>query len=357
MRIAVLTLAVVLTASPALAHPGGLAADGCHYCRTNCAEWGEVEGARHCHDRTSPPQPAPAPEEVAGRAVVIDGDTLDVAGHRIRLYGLDAPESRQTCWAQGQRWACGEQATRALTDRIGGQTVQCAVRDRDRYGRSVAVCQLAGQDLNAWLVAQGWALAYRQFSEAYVAEEEGAAAGGRGIWRGQFVAPWEWRRGVRLEEPGLENPRADSGAGGGVLENPRAGSVQSGIGVVSGWVCAAAQIEIEFTHGTTGAVSRWTAGYPTSRGDTRAVCEDDGENGFSVLLNWNLLGEGRHSVRALADGVEFARRSITVRTLGLGPFPRDLTGEFVLPDFPQAGQETTIRWEESLQNFVITGAE
>ncbi|MDE2812577.1 MAG: thermonuclease family protein, partial [Gemmatimonadota bacterium] len=301
MRIALLTLAVVLTASPILAHPGGLAADGCHYCRTNCAAWGVEQDARHCHEDTAAETP---PVEVSGQAVVIDADTIAVRTTRIRLYGIDAPESGQTCRAEGQSWPCGEQATEALTDRIGDQAVQCEERDRDSFGRIVAVCQLAGQDLNAWLVAQGWAMAYRQFSEAYVAEEAAAAAAGRGIWRGQFVAPWEWRRGARLEER--------------VLENPRAGSMQSGLGVISGWVCETAQIEIEFTHGTSGAVSRWTAGYPTSRGDTRAVCEDDGENGFSLLFNWNLLGAGRHLVRALADGAEFARRSVTASTLGLG---------------------------------------
>ena len=341
MRIAFLALVMALTTSAAFAHPGGLAADGCHYCRTNCAQWGVATGVRHCHGGASTPEPDS--EDVAGRAVVIDGDTIDVDGSRIRLYGIDAPESQQTCRAEGRRWACGEQATHALTDRIGSQTVQCEERDRDSYGRIVAVCQLAGQDLNAWLVAQGWALAYRRFSEAYVTEEAAAEAAGLGIWRGQFVAPWDWRRGVRLEER--------------VLENPRSGSIQSGLGVVSGWVCEAEQIEIEFENGTTGAVSLWTAGYPTSRGDTRAVCEDDGENGFSLLFNWNLLGAGHHTVRAWADGAEFARHSLTVSTLGLGPFPRDLTGEFVLPNFPQAGQETIIRWEESLQNFVITGAE
>ena len=346
MRIAFLALVLALTASAAFAHPGGLAADGCHYCRTNCAAWGVEQDARHCHEDAAAPETDPL--AVSGRAVVIDGDTIDVAGSRIRLYGIDAPESQQTCRAAGQRWACGEQATRALTDRIGSQPVECEERDRDSYGRSVAVCQLAGQDLNAWLVAQGWALAYRQFSEAYVAEEAAAEAAGRGIWRGQFVAPWDWRRGVRLEERVLE---------GRALENPRPGSVQSGIGVISGWVCEAEQIEIEFAHGTSGAVSLWTAGYPTSRGDTRAVCEDEGANGFSLLFNWNLLGAGRHTVRALADGAEFARHTVTVGTVSTDNFLRDRRGDFVLPNFPQAGQETTIRWEESLQNFVITGAE
>lgn len=280
--------------------------------------------------------------DVSGRAVVIDGDTIEVNDSRIRLYGIDAPESRQTCLAGGQRWPCGEQATRALTDRVGNQTVRCEERDRDRYGRIVAVCRLAGQDLNAWLVAQGWALAYRQFSEVYVDEEGAAEAAGRGIWRGAFVAPWDWRRGVRLEAR--------------VLENPQPGSFQSGVGVISGWVCEADSIEIEFQHGTTGEVTTLIAGYGTSRGDTMAVCEDDGDNGFSLLFNWNLLGAGSHTVRALANGAEFARRSVTVGTVGAGEFLTGLTGAFVLSDFPLAGQETLVRWEESLQNFVITGS-
>ena len=141
------------------------------------------------------------------------------------------------------------------------------------------------------------------------------------------------------------------------LENPQPGSYQSGIGVIFGWVCEAERIEIEIQHGTTGAVSTLTAGYGTNRGDTIDVCDNDGNNGFSLAVNWNLLGAGRHTVRALADGEEFARRQVTVGTLGAGEFPTGLAGTFVLPDFPGAGQETSVRWEESLQNFVILGTE
>ena len=97
---------------------------------------------------------------VSGRARVVDGDTLDVGAVRVRLHGVDAPESRQSCVAGGRRWACGERATRALAGRIGGRTVACEERDRDRYGRIVAVCRNARQDVNAWMVSQGWALAY-----------------------------------------------------------------------------------------------------------------------------------------------------------------------------------------------------
>ena len=143
----------------------------------------------------------PVHADVSGRASVIDGDTIEVGGHRIRLHGIDAPESAQTCLAGGKRWRCGRHATRALAGRIAGRPVACEEKDRDRYGRIVAVCRLGGSDVNAWLVAEGWALAYRRYSRAYVNAEASAKAARRGLWRGDFVAPWNWRVGVRLRPP------------------------------------------------------------------------------------------------------------------------------------------------------------
>ena len=137
--------------------------------------------------------------ELVGRASVIDGDTIEVDGSRIRLHGVDAPESAQNCLAGGTRWPCGRDATRALALQVEGQSVACDERDRDRYGRIVAVCRFGGKDLNAWLVANGWALAYRRYSAAYAGEEASAKAARGGLWRGTFILPWEWRTGVRLE--------------------------------------------------------------------------------------------------------------------------------------------------------------
>ena len=139
---------------------------------------------------------------------------------------------------------------------------------------------------------------------------------------------------------------------GQALENPQEYSSQSGIGVISGWVCDAQEITVEVEHGETGEVSTSTAGYGTSRADTIDTC-GDADNGFSLLFNWNLLGDGMHTVRALVDGVEFGRSSVMVSTLGLGEFATGLSGTYPLADFPSMGQETTIQWEESLQNFVI----
>ena len=128
-----------------------------------------------------------------------DGDSLKVLGHRVRLHGIDAPESTQTCRTEGQPWSCGRAVTTALRKRLAGRPVACEERDRDRYGRIVAVCRVAGEDLNAWMVSQGWALAYRKYSTDYVSQERAAKAARRGLWRGAFVPPWDWRRGKRLQ--------------------------------------------------------------------------------------------------------------------------------------------------------------
>ena len=150
----------------------------------------------------------PIQADVAGRARVIDGDTIEVGSVRIRLFGLDAPESAQSCLEGSRHWPCGEQATRALVGRIDGESVACEERDRDRYGRVVAVCRYGGQDVNAWLVREGWAMAYRRYSSAYVGEEAAPKAAKRGLWRGAFVPPWDWRRGDRLKSASLDSVKA-----------------------------------------------------------------------------------------------------------------------------------------------------
>ena len=135
------------------------------------------------------------PGGISGSARVIDGDTLMVGSKRVRLFGIDAPESDQRCRAAGRSWTCGREASRALAGRIDGLPIACDERTRDDYGRSVAVCRRGGTDLNRWMVAQGWALASRRYSQDYVAAERTAKSSRRGMWRGESVPPWEWRRG------------------------------------------------------------------------------------------------------------------------------------------------------------------
>lgn len=142
-----------------------------------------------------------AADDLVGRASVIDGDTLEIHGTRIRLHGIDAPESSQTCHRAGEPWRCGQEAALRLDELVRDKTVSCRETDRDRYGRTVAVCHAAGRDLNEQMVLEGLALAYRRYSRDYVAAEEQAREEGRGIWASEFVEPWLWRRGQRLGGP------------------------------------------------------------------------------------------------------------------------------------------------------------
>ncbi len=141
---------------------------------------------------------APANADITGPARVIDGDTIEIAGERIRLHGIDAPEAKQTCQDDyDKEWDCGQEATFALAKMVGNLTVTCKGNQRDKYGRLIAVCFVGNQNLNAELVRQGWALAYRRYSMDYVDDEKAARVALKGLWNGVFVPPWEWRRGKR----------------------------------------------------------------------------------------------------------------------------------------------------------------
>ena len=133
-------------------------------------------------------------DTLEGAASIVDGDTIEVHGQQIRLLGIDAPEAAQTCWdAAGKSWPCGQRAALALAAKLSGANVTCTGMRRDRDGRLMAVCRAGADNLNAWLVATGWALAYRSQSTAYVSAEEVAREAGSGLWVGAFEPPWVWR--------------------------------------------------------------------------------------------------------------------------------------------------------------------
>lgn len=133
-----------------------------------------------------------------GPVRVIDGDTLEISGERVRLFGIDAPERDQRCTdAAGRPWACGARATEALRDLTKGRAVRCSGEEQDRYGRLVARCAVAGRDLGAAMVRDGMAFAYRRYSLDYVAEEGQAKAAKRGIWAGTAENPAAVRAGAR----------------------------------------------------------------------------------------------------------------------------------------------------------------
>ena len=132
----------------------------------------------------------------------------------------------------------------------------------------------------------------------------------------------------------------------GYLENPGPDSFQSGVGVLSGWVCDAEDIEI-----TLGALAPQIAAYGTERTDTLAVCGDS-DNGFGLLFNWNLLGDGEHEVVTRVEGVELGRAMVTVTTFG-EEFLRGVEGECLVEDFPYAGERMRVVWQQNQQNFVV----
>lgn len=137
-------------------------------------------------------------ETIAGRASVIDGDTIEIHGERIRLNGIDAPESRQFCLDdRGAEYRCGRAAADALDAFLADRRpISCEVVDIDRYGRYVAICSAAGIDVSGWLVREGHALDWERYSKGkYSGDQAAARQARRGMWAGLFARPWEWRRG------------------------------------------------------------------------------------------------------------------------------------------------------------------
>ena len=132
-------------------------------------------------------------ERISGRAEVTDGDSLEIGETRLRLFGVDAVEGRQSCTRDGRAWPCGDEAARKLRSLIGDRTVTCTKRDVDNYGRTVAVCRSGSTDLGAEMVRAGFATAYRRYSNDYVDEENAARSAHRGIWAGEFTNPESYR--------------------------------------------------------------------------------------------------------------------------------------------------------------------
>lgn len=129
-----------------------------------------------------------------GTANVIDGDSFRLGKDEIRLNGIDAPEYRQVCRDErGRNWNCGRAAADALRRLVSGREVACKGLDADRYGRLVSRCTAGSVQLNAEMVRLGWAIAYTRHDMSYVDEEAEARRDRRGIWRGTFELPADWR--------------------------------------------------------------------------------------------------------------------------------------------------------------------
>lgn len=125
---------------------------------------------------------------------VIDGDTIDVDHVRYRLHGIDAPEAGQLCnGADGQLWECGQESLHRMEELLIGRSVRCDARDRDVYGRTIAICVADGEDINAEMVKSGLAWAFRKYSEDYVPLENIAAQQKVGIWQAETQTAWDFR--------------------------------------------------------------------------------------------------------------------------------------------------------------------
>jgi endonuclease YncB( thermonuclease family) len=166
--------------------------------------------------------------EIVGVPKFRDADQVVIGATRVRLAGMDAPALDQLCLnPQGERWTCGSAARDALIKFSGDKSWTCTPTRTDRFGRSVAKCLVDGEDVSQWMVRNGWALAYLQFSKAYEADEKEARDSKSGLWAGAFIAPWDWR--VRNKKTAIlgavkppENARAIllASASGSVAPSP-----------------------------------------------------------------------------------------------------------------------------------------
>ena len=136
--------------------------------------------------------------DITGKPRVVDGDTIWIGETKIRLSGIDAPEMKQTCQTpKNNQSKCGVLSKQFLSGLLRNVEITCKGDGKDRYGRLLAVCFIDWMDINEQIVMEGWALAYRKYSEDYVRAENYAKSMRRGIWKTEFVAPWEWRGAIR----------------------------------------------------------------------------------------------------------------------------------------------------------------
>ena len=133
--------------------------------------------------------------EISGHAIITDGDTIKILNNRIRLHGIDAPEKNQKCTKILKEYNCGIAATKALKKKINKNIVKCLLKEnKDRYSRYIGVCFIKKEDLNKWMVRNGYAIAYRRYSKDYILDEEFAKINKFGLWSGTFLKPEKWRK-------------------------------------------------------------------------------------------------------------------------------------------------------------------
>ena len=126
--------------------------------------------------------------------IVTDGDTIRIEDERIRFSGIDAPEIKQTCIYQEIEFKCGEFSKNLLIEKISNQEVSCIRESTDQYGRTLAECFVGKESLSSYLVREGYAFAYRKYSDKFIPDEEYAQSKGNGMWSMDFMFPWDFRK-------------------------------------------------------------------------------------------------------------------------------------------------------------------
>ena len=133
-------------------------------------------------------------QTIEGKAKIVDGDTIKIGKNIIRLHGIDAPEKNQSCIINNEEWHCGKKATESLKNLINLKTIKCETSEKDRYNRYIAECYINNLSINQWMVRNGWAIAYRYYSNKFVDDEKIAKINQNGIWKGSFIEPYLFRK-------------------------------------------------------------------------------------------------------------------------------------------------------------------
>ena len=128
------------------------------------------------------------------QVIVTDGDTIRIGDERIRFSGIDAPEIKQTCVYNQIDFKCGEFSKNLLIEKIFNQKVSCIKESKDQYGRTLAECFVGKESLSSYLVREGYAFAYRKYSDKFIPDEEYAQSKGNGMWSMNFMFPWDFRK-------------------------------------------------------------------------------------------------------------------------------------------------------------------
>ena len=131
--------------------------------------------------------------QIKGKAYAIKGNIIEIEEQKIQLYGIDAPELEQICYVKGQPWQCGLTAKQKLAEKIAEKSLTCLIKEQENNHIPLAECFVGKQNLNAWLVEQGWAIADRQNSRNFISHEILAQRNHKGIYQSEFLKPSLWR--------------------------------------------------------------------------------------------------------------------------------------------------------------------